>query len=115
MILEEFSEQIEQAIDLTPEKERAIRREFAKHHMVVEHMLILGYDNNQKEAFLTVRTNHGRCIMAKEAAQVLGQAMGRERWTVARNSKSIVTRQASTIRFLEEHGVAPIDWQIEDV
>ncbi len=102
MILEEFSEQIEQAIDLTPEKERAIRREFAKHHMVVEHMLILGYDNNQKEAFLTVRTNHGRCIMAKEAAQVLGQAMGRERWTVARNSKSIVTRQASTIRFLEE-------------
>lgn len=112
VILEEFSEQIEQAVDLTPTKERIVRRAFAKHHMVIEHMLLLRYDNNRKEAFLTVRTSHGRCVMAREAAQILGQAMGKERWTVARNSKSIVTRQASTIRFLEEgayqvlHGVA---------
>ncbi len=102
VILEEFSEQIEQAADLTPIKERVIRKEFARHHMVVEHMLILEYDNKRREAFLTVRTNHGRCIMAREAAQVLGQAMGQQMWTVARNSKSIVTRQASTIRFVEE-------------
>ncbi len=102
VILEEFSEQIEQVVDLTPTKERAVRKAFARHHMIVEHMLILEYDNNQKEAFLTVRTNHGRCVMAREAAQILGQAMGKELWTVAKNSKSIVTRQASTIRFLEE-------------
>lgn len=102
VILEEFSEQIEQAADLTPDKERIIRKEFARHHMTVEHMLILEYDNKRKEAFLTVRTNHGRCIMAREAAQVLGQAMGQQLWTVAKNSKSIVTRQASTIRFVEE-------------
>ncbi len=102
VILQEFSQQMEQAADLTPLRERAVRRAFAKHHMVIEHMLILEYDNNQKEAFLTVRTNHGRCIMAKDAAHILGQAMGNESWVVARNSKNIVTRQAATIRFLME-------------
>lgn len=102
VILEEFSQQMEQAVDLTPERERAVRRAFARNHMVIEHMLILEYDNKRKEAFLTVRTNNGRCMMAREAAQVLSEAMGKRPWMVARDSKTIVTRQASTVRFLEE-------------
>lgn len=102
VILEEFSRQIERAVDLTPLREKAVRRAFARNHMVIEHMLILEYDNKKKEAFLTVRTNHGRCIMAKDAARVLGEALGRRSWVVARDSKNIVTRQPSTIRFLEE-------------
>lgn len=102
LILEEFSRQMEEAVDLTPEMEKAVRRAFVKHHMVIEHMLILEYDNKRKEAFLTVRTNNGRCVMAKEAARVLGQAMGNQIWMAARDSKNIVTRQAATIRFVED-------------
>lgn len=33
---------------------------------------------------------------------MLGQAMGRQRWNPARDSKAIVTRQLSTLRFVEE-------------
>lgn len=101
VILEEFSRQMEEAVDLTPARGRAVRRAFARNHMLIEHLLILEYDNKRKEAFVTVRTNNGRCVMAKEAARILGEAMGKESWVVARDSRSIVTRQASTVRFLE--------------
>ncbi len=101
-ILEEFSRQMEEAVDLTPLRGKAVRRAFARNHMVIEHLLILEYDNKRKEAFLTVRTNNGRCVMAREAARILGEAMGKESWTVARDSKNIVTRQPSAVRFLEE-------------
>lgn len=102
VILEEFSRQMEAAVDLTPLWERSVRRAFARNHMVIEHLLILEYDNKRKEAFLTVRTNHGRCLMAREAAKILGDAMGKTSWSVARDSKNIVTRQPAAIRFLEE-------------
>ncbi len=102
MILEEFSQQMEQAVDITAQREKLIKRVFAKRHMTIEHMLILEYENKRKEAFLTVRTNNGRCIMSRDAAKVLGQAMGGRPWNAARDSKTIINRQASVIRFVEE-------------
>lgn len=101
MILEEFSRQMEQAVDITTHYERAIQRIFNHHHMVIDHMLLLEYENRRREAFLTVKTNHGRCIMTKEAADILGQVFGSGDWEVARDSKAIITRQFSTVRFIE--------------
>ncbi len=102
VILEEFSRQMERARDVTGGWERTVRRTFLLHHMVVERMLVLEYDGKRREVFLTVRTNHGRCVTSADAALLLGQAMGGRGWSVARDSKSIVGRKAATIRFLEE-------------
>ncbi len=102
MILGEFSEQMESAVDITENYERAVRRAFLKNHMVIDHMLLLEYDKKRKEAFLTARTNHGRCVTAKEAAWCLGEALGDRGWIAARDSKTSITRQFSTIRFIEE-------------
>lgn len=102
VILEEFSRQMEQAEDVTQQAERQVHRIFQKNHMVISRMLILQYDGKRREAFLTVRTTNGRCVTSGEAAERLGQAMGGTRWVVARDSRSIVSRQFSTIRFLEE-------------
>lgn len=101
MMLEEFSRQMEQAVDITTSREKLLRRIFHQHHMVIDHMLILEYENKRREAFLTVRTNHGRCITAKEAAGLVGQAYASPDWDVARDSKTIITRQFSTVRFIE--------------
>ncbi|MDO5417803.1 MAG: SpoIIE family protein phosphatase [Lachnospiraceae bacterium] len=101
-IIEEFSRQMEQAADITEQWQEGVRRLFRRHHMLVENMLILEYENRQREAYLTVRTTHGACLTAREAAGVLGQAMGRKRWYPARDSKAIVTRQSGTLRFVEE-------------
>ena len=101
-IIEEFSRQMERAADVTGEWEQSVRRAFRRHHMLVENMLVLEYENGQREAYVTMHTTHGACLTAREAAAVLGQAMGRRRWYPARDSKAIVTRQTGTLRFVEE-------------
>lgn len=101
-IIEEFSRQMEQAVDITGEKEQAVKKAFRRRHMLVENMLVLEYENKQREAYLTMRTTHGACLTAREAANVLGQAMGKQRWNPAKDSKAIVTRQSGTLRFVEE-------------
>lgn len=112
LILEEFSHQMEQAVDITILKEDAVKKIFRRHHMVIDNMLVLEYESQQREVFLTVRTNNGRCVTAKEAAELVGQAMGSGDWCAAKDSKTIITRQSATVRFVEEgsyrmvHGIA---------
>lgn len=111
-ILEEFSGQMEQASDITENWEEAVKYIFRRHHIKVENMLVLEYDNEQKEAFLTVRSLNGRCMTAKDASELMGRAMGNKKWSVSRDSKNIITRNAGTFRFVEDgkyrmlHGVA---------
>lgn len=132
MILEEFSHQMEQAVDITSTKAEGIKRVFRRHHMAVDNLLVLEYGSGEpgqaaqtagkrREAYLTVRTTNGRCIMSKEAAGLMGQAMGSSSWDVAKDSKNIITRQFSTVRFIEEgiyrmlYGVARVAKRGENV
>ena len=101
VILEEFSRQLEATRDRTDRYERQVRREFEKHHMEMDSMLVLEYENRRKEAFLTVKTTGGRCVMTKDAAQYLQDAAGGV-WTAARDSRAVITRRMSTVRFVEE-------------
>lgn len=102
VILEEFANQMEQAVDITGSKEDAVKRAFRLHHMLVENMLLLEYENHQREAYLTVRTTNGKCVTAKDAADILGQAMGSKHWSAPHDTRALVTRQAATLRFTEE-------------
>ena len=114
VILEEFSHQMEQAVDITASREDSVRRVFRSNAMQVERVLVLQYENEQKEVYLTVRTTNGKCVTAKDAAIILGQAMGDKNWMAAKDSKNLVTRQSSTLRFIQEgayrmmYGVARI-------
>lgn len=101
VILEEFAHQMEQAADITAQKEDAVRRAFRLRHMAVEKMLLLEYENSKKEAYLTVRTTNGRCVTARDAAEILGQALGSRKWCAPRDTRVLVTRQAATLRFTE--------------
>lgn len=111
-ILEEFSYQMEQAKDITESFEEPVRAVFRRHRIRVENMLVLEYVNEQKEAFLTVRSTNGRCMTARDAAELVGRALGNRKWSVSKDSKSIITRNASTFRFVEDgkyrmlHGIA---------
>ncbi len=101
VILEEFSRQIGQAEDVTKHEEARVHRYFQKNHMEISRMLILRYAEERREAFLTVRTTNGRCVTSKDAADCLGHVVEGPGWVVAQDSRSIVSRQFSTIRFLE--------------
>ena len=63
---------------------------------------MLQYENQQKEAFLTLRSVNGRCMTARDVAELLGRAIAGSHWSVAKDSKSLITRNAATFRFVEE-------------
>ena len=101
MILEEFAHQMEQASDITGSRGEAVKRMFRQHHMLVENLLILEHEERKREAYLTVRTTNGRCVTAREAAELLGQAMGNKSWYAPKDTRALVTRQTATIHFAE--------------
>lgn len=113
-ILDEFSHQMESASDITAQWEDEIRFLFRKHHLKIQNILIMEYENEQKEAFLTMRCSNGRCMTTKDASTLIGRAMGSRRWSAAKDSKSIITPNTATFQFIEEgkyrmlHGVAKV-------
>lgn len=121
VILEEFACQMEQATDITEQKGDAVKRIFRLHHMAVENLLLLEYENHQREAYLTVRTTRNRCVTAREAAELLGQALGNRGWYAPRDTRALVTRQTATLRFSESgsyrmsHGVSWVGKHRADV
>lgn len=114
VILEEFAHQMEQATDITAQKEEAVRRLFKAHHMAVDNLLLLEYENRRREAYLTVHALGGRCVTAKDAAALFGQAVGSRNWYAPPDTRTLITRQTGTIRFMEQgdyrmlYGVARI-------
>ena len=102
MILEEFSHQMDQARDVTEDYEAELRKFFRRAHIAVQNLLILEYENGQREAYITARTTNGRCMTSREAAGIVGQAMEDSFWSPARDSRTIITRQYATVRFLED-------------
>lgn len=102
VMLEEFAHQMEAAVDITANHEEAVRREFRRHKINVENLLLLEYEDRQKEAYITLKTMDGSCVTAKEACVWLGHAMGERIWQVARDSRNIVSRQSGTLHFTEE-------------
>lgn len=77
-MLEEFASQMGQAADITEEKEEAVRRIFRLHQIAVDNMLLLEHENRYREAYVTLHALGGRCMTAKEAAALFGQAAGRK-------------------------------------
>ena len=58
-----------------------------------------------------MRTNNGRCVMAKDAGEFLGQAAGGRGWIAARDGRSVINRQFATVRFIEE-GSYRVTWGV---
>lgn len=102
VILEEFSYQVEHAVDITPDWETEIRRVFRRNRIIVEKVLLLEYENQKREAYLTMRTMNGRCMTVKEASEILENVMEEGEWIAAPDGKNLITKQTDTIRFVEK-------------
>ncbi len=100
-MLEEFSRQMGQAADITEEKEEAVRRIFRLHQIAVDNMLLLEHENRYREAYVTLHALGGRCMTAKEAAALFGQAAGGKGWYAPPDTRALITRQPGVVRFLE--------------
>ena len=111
VILEEFAHQMEQATDVTEEKEAAVRRLFRLHHVAVEDMLLLKYENGRREAYLNAHALGGRCITARDGAELFGQAVGGGGWYAPPDSRTLITRQTAAVRFVQK-GDYQVHWGV---
>ncbi len=101
VILEEFAKQMEQAVDVTPSGERTIKRVFRMKRLAISRLLILEYGSGQRELCASIRAVGGRCMTAKDACKLVGQALGGA-WMPSRDGRSVITRTEAAYRFIEE-------------
>lgn len=100
-ILEEFSRQMERATDVTAKWEPALQTILKKRRIAAENILVLQYEEEQREVFFTARMTNGRCMTARDAAELVGKAL-KGTWSPAKDGKTIVTRNAAAFRFIED-------------
>lgn len=102
VILEEFAHQIEQVTDVTASAQEDIRRFFRSRHIAVDKVLLLEYENHQREAYVTLHTTDGKCVTSREAAELLSKATDGQSWVPAKDTRALVTRRSATLRFTQE-------------
>ena len=103
-ILEEFARQIGQARDVTEEYEGDLRRLFRRNHISIRNMLALEYENGRREIYMTACTTNGKCVTVQDAAGLLELTGRKKAWSPAKDSRSLITRQYTTVRFQELGG-----------
>lgn len=101
LILEEFAGQMTGVTDVTAAGEAAVRRAFLSAQVQVDSLLLLRYGSGRREACLTAHTLNGRCVTAGDAARLISRALGGPGFCAARDSRALITRQPSALRFAE--------------
>ncbi len=100
-ILEEFSGQMERAMDVTRTWEDELRAVLRKRRGAAESLLVLQYEEQRREVFMNARMTNGRCMTARDAAEVIGRAM-KGVWSPSRDGKTIITKNTAPFRFVED-------------
>ena len=93
VMLEEFAGQMSRAADITDQKEDAVRRLFRLHQIAVDNMLLLEHEKCYREAYVTMHALGGRCMTAKDAATLFGQAVGGRGWYAPPDTRALITKQ----------------------
>ena len=100
-ILEEFSGQMEQALDVTMTWEGELKTALRKRRIDVESLLVLQYGQGRREVFMTARMTNGRCMTARDASEAIARVM-KGSFSAARDGKAIITRNPASFRFIED-------------
>lgn len=115
-----FREEMKNTVDITADAEMAMRNQLKAHHIHTEKMIMVEGENKRREAVLTLWTDNGSSVTAKEIAQILG-SVGDCRWKPAVDSRPVVTGQVSIVRLEEDtnfmmlHGIARAVKEEEEV
>jgi len=82
------------------EEERVIRRLKAE-HITTKDITIFERGDKKKEVYLSAACRSGRCITAKEAAVVIGEALG-IRIKMSDSSKTVISKEYDNFIFVED-------------
>lgn len=100
-IIEDFSMDLYKSADTSEGIQKRIIYQLKEYHIIVNRIAILEKRNNKQEIFMIARTEKGRCITTKEAAQLVGEAFGK-RMRPADGCKNVLTKDFETFVFVED-------------
>ena len=100
-IIDYFSMDLYKTADTSEDMQKRIIYQLKEYHIIVSRMAILEKRNNKQEIFMIARTEKGRCITTKEAAQLVGDAFGK-RMRPADGCKNVLTKEFETFVFVED-------------
>ena len=70
-ILEEAAGQITDVTDVTGQMENMMKHALKEHRIRPEKMLVLEHGDSRQEAYITMRSENGRCVTSKDLAETL--------------------------------------------
>lgn len=100
LVLREFSESIRRGKQAEEKYAEKLFLELRKHHIEMEDAVFLVDDHGMLELLLTVRSRFSGCVTAKEAAEVVGRALGRQMMPF--HGTRILTDRFEMLRFSQE-------------
>jgi len=107
MIIDQFSDSLNQTREVSVEDEEIIRKCLIENQLDVKKITMLERENRRKQVYITLRTRKTRCITAKEVAAMVSKVTG-TKLKPSIESKSVITREYERICFVEEAGFQTI-------
>ena len=119
-LMHTFQQEMKKTVDVTKQVESLIKKRLKEKCIRVESLFMIEGENKRREAVLTIRTENGSCITAKEVASMVGDVL-KCSFRPAIDSRPVVTTNSSVIRLEEEppfvmlYGVARAVKQKEEI
>ncbi|HEX3076466.1 MAG TPA: stage II sporulation protein E [Lachnospiraceae bacterium] len=100
-IIDDFSKDVGNMITVNSNEEIAIINRLKLNHIQVKQISILERRNKRQEIYMVIRTEKGRCITTREAATIIGEALGRK-VRPDEGSKNIISKDFEKFVFTED-------------
>jgi stage II sporulation protein E len=119
-IIEETAGQQSSMKNVTGNLETIIKRNLKQRQIQVKRAVFFEYDNQHREAYLTLCTGNHGYITTKEIAEYLSHETGRK-WVPSRDSRTVIGKNLNEVKFEEEtayqllYGVARVTKDGEEV
>ncbi len=99
--LKEFSGSMCTPIAVGEKQEGQVIHELERQNVRVQHLVMVKGIHGRKEIYLSARTIRGRVMTAKEAAEIISEALGCD-YRVASGSRMIINREYDVVIFEED-------------
>jgi stage II sporulation protein E len=100
-ILENFSEEIYNNIDLEKKLEKELEQEIRKFPVSVRNIMVIENTNKRKEVHITIKGKKQESISSKELVNIISKIM-KKRMRLEEGSKYITDEEYNTMKFVEE-------------
>lgn len=99
--IQEFSTGMYAPVTVNRQQESRVIHELERQNVRVKHLVMVKGMYGRKEIYLSARTIRGRVMTAKEAAEIISEALGCN-YRVAPSSRMIINREYDVVMFEED-------------